>query len=791
MENVSKKTGVFRKIGFLLLSIGPGIFAIGYTVGTGSVTAMAKAGSQFGMKLLWVLALSCLFSWVLMEAAGRFALVTGETAVNGCRKHLPGGKWLAVLMVIGVVTGQWCCLSGLVGLSSSALYEGLRLFIPSLSENTYWPILGIAAILMVLMYALLWHGGYSFFEKILVIFVTILGLSFIVSMFVVLPPAGDIVSGFIPRIPNVPGATLMVAAFVGTTMAAPSFVVRPLLLKAKRWGSNDLKQQSVDAFVGASLMFVVSGAVMACAAGALFSRGLEINHVLDMVNTLEPVAGKYAVALFLVGTLSAGLSSVFPICMVAPLLISDYRKGEFDSRSKLFRILCAVACLIGLTVPILGANPIAAQIATQVSQVFILPLVIVVFFVLANKRELMGAHRAGPLLNTGMAVAFVFSLVISFLAVKGLIGFFQPLEKVSAEPQWMVCVTDQRYTQVDGNEHVYAEPKAGALMAMDVSTFPPRSFQCLENLPASLIGPPVSVAVAPNQQVALVTGAMKVNPDNPDEQIPDTVLSVVRLMPGDPEIIQQIALGQQPSGVEISRDGTRVLVANRAEGTVSLLSLAEDGRVELIKTFPVASPESSVSHAAFSPDGSRALITLNKAGKVLFCSLENDRLDVLQEVVCGNGPYCAEFTPDGQGAVIGNVYGGTLSLLKITSQSAAVVDTIPVGILAEGIDISPDGQWLVVNCLENTNMKAGNPAHRDSAMVVLFQKQGGTFVVMDSIRVDGIPQAAVFTPDGQYVAVASNEKQAVRFYKRENAQLKETDVEIPCVGGPAAMRIAF
>jgi len=216
----------------------------------------------------------------------------------------------------------------------------------------------------------------------------------------------------------------MVAAFVGTTMAAPTFVVRPLLLKAKGWGGSDLQKQSVDAFTGAMLMFVVCGAVMACSAGALFSRGLEIKQVLDMVHTLEPVAGRYAVALFLVGTLSAGLSSVFPICMVAPLLISDYRKGEFDSGSKLFRILCGVACVIGLTVPILGANPIAAQIATQVSQVFILPLVIGVFFALANSRKLMGEHRAGKLLNAGMIVAFAFSLVMSFLAVKGLFAFF-------------------------------------------------------------------------------------------------------------------------------------------------------------------------------------------------------------------------------------------------------------------------------------------------------------------------------------------------------------------------------
>lgn len=416
---------LIKRAWLLLLAIGPGIFAVGYTIGTGSVTSMAKAGSEFGMQLLWVLALSCLFSWVLLEAAGRFALVAGETAVHGCRRHLPGGRWLAILMVIGVIAGQWCCLSGLVGLSSAAVYEGLRLFVPALPEDSYWPILGVAAALMVGMYAMLWHGGYSFFEKVLVFFVMILGLSFIVSMSVVLPPPGEVARGLIPTIPEVPGAMLMVAAFVGTTMAAPTFVVRPLLLKAKGWGKGDLRQQSVDAITGAALMFVVSGSVMACAAGALHSRGLQIHQVLDMVHTLTPIAGKYAVALFLVGTLSAGLSSVFPVCMVAPLLVADYRKGEFDSRSKLFRTLAAVACLIGLTVPVLGANPIAAQVATQVSQVFVLPLVVAVLMALVNRRSLMGEHRAGPLLNAGMAIALLFSLVMAYVAIRGLVDFFR------------------------------------------------------------------------------------------------------------------------------------------------------------------------------------------------------------------------------------------------------------------------------------------------------------------------------------------------------------------------------
>jgi Mn2+/Fe2+ NRAMP family transporter len=274
------------------------------------------------------------------------------------------------------------------------------------------------------MYGMLMVGKYSFFEKVLVVFVTIMGLSFIVSMFIVLPEPGSIARGLIPSIPKVPGGKLMVAAFVGTTMAAPTFVVRPLLLKGKGWDADNVKDQSRDALTSAILMLVINLSIMAAAMGALFYQGKTVEKVLDMVYTLEPVAGKFAVALFMVGTLSAGLSSIFPILMVAPLLIADYRSGELDTNSKMFKAITAVACVFGLTVPIMGANPIIAQIATQVASVFVLPLVIGGIFFLVNNRKLMGKHKAGFLLNAGMITAFVFACIISYTGALALNELF-------------------------------------------------------------------------------------------------------------------------------------------------------------------------------------------------------------------------------------------------------------------------------------------------------------------------------------------------------------------------------
>lgn len=404
----------------MLLAVGPGIFCIGYTIGTGSVTSMAKAGSDFGMQLLWVLALSVLFAWILMEAYGRYAVVTGDTSIHSYRRKFKYGKLLAVIVVIGVVVGQWNSLTGILGLSANAIYELIHMFFPDTPSENYWVVLGIAIFLILFLYGLLLVGNYSFFEKILIVFVTLMGISFLISMIIVFPEPGEIMAGLKPSIPSIPGGKLMVAAFVGTTMAAPTFVVRPLLMKGKGWGKDNTREQSRDALISGIVMFIISASIMITATGALFHEGRSIERVLDMVYTLEPVAGKFAVVIFIVGTLSAGLSSIFPIMMVAPLLIADYRDGTLDTSSKQFRILTAVAAVFGLTVPVLGANPIVAQIATQVANVFVLPVVIAAIIFLVNNKKEMGEHKAGILLNAGLVCAFIFSCFIAYHGVTAL-----------------------------------------------------------------------------------------------------------------------------------------------------------------------------------------------------------------------------------------------------------------------------------------------------------------------------------------------------------------------------------
>ncbi|WP_452226545.1 Nramp family divalent metal transporter [Lacinutrix cladophorae] len=424
MDATTPNKSFLKKIIAIILGFGPGIFAIGYTIGTGSVTSMIVAGSKFNMQLLWVLLLSCIFSGVLMFAYGNYGLITGETALFGFKKHLKYGKALAILIIIGITFGQWNSLMGILGISSNIIYEILAVNFDGLSDFKYETVLITAIIIIVTFYLLMLVGKYTFFEKILVIFVTLMGFSFILSLCFVQPLPIDVVKGLIPTIPDVPGGKMLVAAFVGTTMASATFLSRPLFVKGKGWTIKNLEQQKKDSITAAVLIFLISATIMAVSAGALFYEGKEVTQVLDMANTLEPVAGKWAVTIFFFGALSAGLSSIFPCLLIAPLLLADYQSGELDTNSKQFRIITFIACLVALIGPAFGANPIEVQILSQVFNVFILPAVVLGIILMINNKKVMKDYKTNLGVNIGLFAALFFSLVISYNGILALTEYF-------------------------------------------------------------------------------------------------------------------------------------------------------------------------------------------------------------------------------------------------------------------------------------------------------------------------------------------------------------------------------
>lgn len=407
----------------LLSAIGPGLFLIGYNIGTGSVTTMASAGSRYGMSLFWLLILSCVFTYVMLVAYGRFTVVTGETAMTAFKKHLPFGKYLAIYSIFALSLGAFAGLAGVMGIVVDLIGEWTKLVFGGKGLNLVFS----AAIIILGCYYLMWFGKYSRFEKFLSSLVIIMGVSFFLSMFLVVPEPEELISGLLPGVPDEENSFLIMSAMAATTCGALLFVMRSLLVAEKGWTLKDLRHKNIDALVSVLLMLLLSGAIMACAAGTLYRMETPVEDAIDMVKILEPLAGRFAISVFVIGIIGAGVSSIFPQAPVLPWLICDYHGSRLNTGSPMFRILAGLGLLTGLTVPILGLRPVWMMIGVTAFQTTMMPIVSLAILVLINNKKLMGNYRAGLWLNLGIFATLIFSLSAAYMGIVGLIDSFSRL----------------------------------------------------------------------------------------------------------------------------------------------------------------------------------------------------------------------------------------------------------------------------------------------------------------------------------------------------------------------------
>lgn len=405
-----------KKILIALSAVGPGLFLIGYNIGTGSITTMAKAGANYGMTLFWALVLSAIFTYILMVAYGQVTLVTGHTALYNIRKNFAAGTILSVYILIALVTGELLAIMGVMGIVVDLIMEGFRLLGWD-SSNAF----SITFVLVVILYILLWFGKYKVFEKILTFFVILMGLCFIMVFFLVKPDFGAIAKGLIPSIPNEKGALQLIAAMAGTTCSAAVFVVRSTVVVEKGWTIKNLKDEKKDAMVSASMMLLLSGIIMAVSAGTLYVMGLSLDNTVEMIQLFEPLGGRVAAFILILGIVGAGLSTVFPIILIAPWLISDFAGKPRDIKSPMFRILGLFGLLFGFGLIIIEQTPPAMMIFSQAFQAMILPAVAIPVMLLIVNKQLMGKNRAGWSLKIGLIAVIIFSLITTYFAIIDLI----------------------------------------------------------------------------------------------------------------------------------------------------------------------------------------------------------------------------------------------------------------------------------------------------------------------------------------------------------------------------------
>jgi Mn2+/Fe2+ NRAMP family transporter len=405
----------------LLAAIGPGIFIIGYIIGTGSVTSMAKAGAEYGMTLTWALALSCFCTYVVIVAVSRVTIISGQTLLRCIRQRF--GSALAIFIIAGLMTTVVASVIGVMGIATDVV----RVWSSQVVGGAGFSPLITSLVLNSILCFLIWRGSHGFFLRAMAMIVALMGVSFIATMFLVIPGPVELIQSLKPALPDQSQAHLVLAAMVGTTMASVCVVTRSYLVAERGWGLEDLKLENRDAMVSLSLTFLVSAAIMASAAGTMLPAGIPVVHAIDMVKTLEPLAGPFATAVFVTGIVAAAVSSLFPNYVLGPWLVCDYLDVPRQMDRNSVRLAVAGVAVLAFVVPIFGGRPVLIMLASQAISTIIMPLLIVLLLIMLNSAKTVGDYKNPVALNVSLIITLAFALLVSY---SGALGLFDNIRNV-------------------------------------------------------------------------------------------------------------------------------------------------------------------------------------------------------------------------------------------------------------------------------------------------------------------------------------------------------------------------
>lgn len=361
----------------------------------------------------------------------------------------------------------------------------------------------------------------------------------------------------------------------------------------------------------------------------------------------------------------------------------------------------------------------------------------------------------------------------------------------------VVSCNDNKFDLSVGKGRVVENPPPDTVTVLDFATFPPRVTH-IEGVPNSVFGPPCNVAITPDERLALVANACKrvrYDADHKLEIIPDNVVTILDLTARPPIVVGKVTVGKQPSGIALNREGTLALVANRGDGTVSVLSI--HGReVKHLGAVKVCEPEDELVAAAITPDGKTALVNVNRKHTVKVLRIDGTKVELTDvELPVYWRPYRIEIAPDGKAALtagvgLNGVNADAITVIDLAADPIRTTDHVAVGTTIESFDISPDGSLVAAVVMNGSNQPPDSPYRTEHGRLVLLTLAGTKLTRVQEIAIGRIPQGVSFSPDGRHVLVQMHPVRELWVYAVEGRRLKDTGHRIKVPGMPSAIRTA-
>jgi manganese transport protein len=349
--DVMKATSNRRK---LFSFLGPAyLISVGY-MDPGNWATDLAGGSQFGYKLIWVLLMSNLIALLLQSLSARLGIVRSRDLAQASREMYPGfvNTYLYILAEIAIAA---CDLAEVLGMAI-----GLQLLF-------HLPLMwGVSiTVLDTFLVLLLFNYGIRKLEVFILSLIFIIGMSFLAEMFFAKPDLGEIMTGFIPGIPN--NAALYIAiGIIGATVMPHNLYLHSSLVQTRKFLRTPIEIKKairfniIDSAIALNLAFFVNAAILILAASVFFKSGLfNIAEIQDAYKLLQPMLGtKWAPILFAVALIAAGQSSTITGTLAGQVIMEGYLNLRIAPwvRRLLTRLIAIVPALIVINVMGEGAT---------------------------------------------------------------------------------------------------------------------------------------------------------------------------------------------------------------------------------------------------------------------------------------------------------------------------------------------------------------------------------------------------------------------------------------------------
>ncbi len=321
LANVHSSVSTENKTGWrkFLAFIGPAyLISVGY-MDPGNWATDIAGGSAFGYRLIWILFVSNLIALLLQSLSARLGIVRGMDLAQAS-KHTYNRFVNFCLYILAQIAIIACDLAEIIGM---AIGLNLLFHLPLI-----WGVsLTITDTVLMLF---LMNKGMRKLEGFIVSMIFIIGLAFLIEMFIVKPDVVAIAKGFVPNMLS--GDALYLAiGIIGATVMPHNLYLHSSLVQTRKITRTDegirsaIRFNVFDTVIALNVAFIINVAILILAASAFFTNGFfKVAEIQDAYKLLEHIFGSLAPVLFAVALIASGQSSTITGTLAGQIIMEGH-----------------------------------------------------------------------------------------------------------------------------------------------------------------------------------------------------------------------------------------------------------------------------------------------------------------------------------------------------------------------------------------------------------------------------------------------------------------------------------